>query len=102
MKSKPEQTPVIFRKCPEGTIIALFPTIPADISGITVTSYIHTGQHGQACPQGVIRTTKPATPKEYEELMTELDKIGYRNLKVYKRLQYRHLEKARKAAKEYK
>jgi len=99
---KRKDLPVIFRKYPEGSIIAVFPTIPADISGITITSYMHIGQHCQACPQGVIRTTKPTTPREYKELITELHKIGYRNLKVYKRLLYKHLEEMRKTAKEYK
>ena len=106
--SKNKELPVIFRKWASKDdwngrdIIALFPTIPADYDGLTCQSYMHVGQHGAANPQGLIRETKSATPEEYKELMTELHKIGYRNLKVYKRLQYKHLEEARKTAKRYK
>jgi len=107
-----KQLPVIFRKYPVesplGDIVALFPTMPAETVGndiVFVKCYEFDGkfiQQGTAYPQGLIRITKPATPEEYKKLMTELHKIGYKNLKVCKRLLYKHLEKAKGTAKEYK
>jgi hypothetical protein len=102
MKYSINQLPVIFRKWRGGQIIALFPTVPANLDGFTCQSYQHVGQHGAADPYGLIRETKSATPKEYKELLGELHQIGYKNLKIYKRLQYKHLEEMRKVTREYK
>lgn len=77
-------TPVIFRKFKDGDIIALFPCEPADLSGLYCQSYMHVGQHSGASYFGVCQVTKLATPAEYAELLAELVKIGYDDLKVYK------------------
>jgi hypothetical protein len=79
-----EQTAVIFRKWPNGQIIALFPAIPADLAGNFCSSYMLVGQHGAASYCQVIQATAPASPEEYRNLFGELSAIGYR-LKVYKR-----------------
>ena len=77
-------TPVIFRVFKSGgDVIALFPTIPA--GGVYIKSYQHIGQHGPAQIHALIPITRLAKPKEYRELKKELERIGYRNLKVCKR-----------------
>ncbi len=70
-----EKTEVIFRKYPDGEIIALFP----DITGSPgfIESYLHVGQHGSANYNIVMRQTKPAKPAEYAELKEELEGLGY-------------------------
>lgn len=86
------KTPVIFRKFKEWDIIAIFPTIPGTSDQYTCQSYMHIGQHGSCEPTYLIQNTKPAKPEEYEELLQELINIGYDDLKVYKRYQYKFLE----------
>lgn len=66
---------VIFRKWNNGDVIALFPEIPADISGLFCDSYEHIGQHGAAHYRSVILNTKPALPSEYASLFEELSRI---------------------------
>lgn len=67
---------VIFRKFKDGEIIALF---PYEIWHRTdIMSYLHIGQHGAACYNGVVRTTKPAKPNEFKDLYNELKQIGYK------------------------
>ena len=97
-------TPVIFRKWPKregGDVIALFPTLVGDMSPYTCMSYEHVGQHGGADPQEVVWATKPAKPAEYADLMAELKSIGYDDLVVYQKLQYRWIDERRKALAEY-
>ncbi len=84
--SAEKATPVLFRVWPKsegGSVIALFPTIPADYAGRSVQSYEHVGQHGGA-DLGLIHRTRPATPPEYASLKSELESIGYK-LKVCSR-----------------
>ena len=77
---------VIFRKWPDGNVIALFPQIVASVNGYLCQSYEHVGQHGAASP-GIVRNTRPAIPKEYKELKKELERIGYNPI-VVKRFTY--------------
>lgn len=70
------QTPVVFRVDREGEVFALFPTLLADPSG-NVTSYQHIGQHSAADYGLCIAKSKPATPEQYADLLTELTAIGY-------------------------
>lgn len=72
-----EKTRVIFRKWPDGAIIALFPLIPDDRRGYTCVSYEHVGQHGGADDTAVVRLTKPAKPAEFAALAAELRGRGY-------------------------
>lgn len=76
-------TPVIFRKFDDGDIIALFPTVPGDTIE-TCLSYMCIGQHCAASLE-IISGTKLANECEYKDLLTELQSIGYSDLKVYKR-----------------
>ncbi len=83
-------TPVIFRKWkdPDGGIIALLVCEPCSYDRAElVTSYEHLGQHGAALYTGVIASTFPAKPEEYADLLQELVKIGYTDLKPYRRTQ---------------
>lgn len=70
-------TKVIFRKYPDGNIIALFPEDPGDQSPYNCSSYMAIGQHGAADPHGVIEATQPARPDDYADLKEELESIGY-------------------------
>lgn len=97
-------TPVIFRKWKPrkefgeegGDVIALFPTELGTNDPYTCSSYEHIGQHGSADPVGVMQNTVPAKPSEYADLMTELESIGYDNLKVAQRLSPDYLAIRRK------
>lgn len=66
---------VVFRKFPEGDIIALFINVPGDNNG-NILSYQHTGQHGAAHPD-LVTDLEAATPEEYKDLQKELETIGY-------------------------
>ena len=72
-----EKTIVIFRKYPEGDILAIFPEIPSDAWGYECTVYQHLGQHGGGDCRGMMLATKPAKPSEYKALKKELEQIGY-------------------------
>jgi len=63
---------VVFRKWPNGDIIALFPEIPADMEGLCCQSYEHVGQSGAAQYDHVISKTRPASIGEFKPLFTEL------------------------------
>ena len=91
---------VIFRRWRDcGSIIALFPEIPADIFGEFCEAYEHVGQHGGANYWGVIQATMPVELHEAEDLAEELTRIGY-NLRPIRRALYTHHEKRRQAARE--
>lgn len=76
-----ERTPVIFRAWPAKptwtgrelavTVIALFPTIRADLSG-NISSYEAVGQHGAATLDHVLARTRPARMCEWFPLAREL------------------------------
>lgn len=78
-------TDAVFRKFPDGQVIAVFPRDLWDHQGLYVSSYMHTGQHG-ACSPFIARDTKPATPAEYSGLLAELVSIGYDDLRIKKRI----------------
>ena len=82
MERDAEKTRVVFRKYKDGDILALFPELSE--GGAAVESYMRIGQHSSADYNHCIRTTKPATPKEYKNLAIELTSIGY-NLLIRKR-----------------
>jgi hypothetical protein len=91
---------VVFRRWKDcGTIIALFPEIPADIFGQFCEAYEHVGQHGGADYYGVIQATVPVRHDEADDLAEELEKIGY-NLRPIRRASWRHHDKRREAARE--
>ena len=95
-----DQDVVVFRRWKDcGSIIALFPEIPADIFGRYCEAYEHVGQHGGADYWGVIQTTMSVELHEAEDLAEELTRIGY-NLRPIKRALYVHHEKRRQAARE--
>lgn len=80
-----EKTKVIFRKFPDGEVIALFPELPGDNSILNCLNYMHNGQHGSS--KSTCEGTKPAKILEYMELRRELRDIGY-NLTVVSRFSY--------------
>lgn len=86
----------VFRVYPDGEVIALFPQIAASVVDIGLCeSYTHTGQHSSAAIDLVIQETRLATPKEYAELLAELEQIGF-NPKPAKKCTYKDF-KIRKA-----
>lgn len=90
---------VLFRKWPDGEIVALFPEIPADVNGWSCTAYSRVGQHGGANASRVVGDTKAAKPDEYAELLGELGRIGYTRLKIMKRMTPSMLLERQKRAK---
>jgi hypothetical protein len=71
-------------------ITAVFPCEPADLEG-NMSCYAHIGQHS-ACGFEWYRTTRPAKPAEYADLLAELKNYGsgddkpYANLRIAKRI----------------
>ena len=73
---------VIFRKWKDtGDVIAFFPD---QKDREYIGSYEHIGQHGNATYPH--RGTVPATPDEYADLLAELKRIGYDDLRIVKRV----------------
>ena len=69
------ETLTIFRRYPDGDVIALFPE--DDWGNETCGSYMRVGQHGGADYSHVIGSTKKCSPFLYESLRQELTSIGY-------------------------
>ena len=67
---------VIFRKFPEGDIIALFPDMIENRDKHYINSYQHIGQHGSASVE-LITDLEIPTNKEIKDLKEELKSIGY-------------------------
>lgn len=89
---------VVFRRWKDcGTVIALFPEIPADTYGQYCEAYEHVGQHGGADYHGVIQATRPED--DYADLAEELTRLGY-NLRPIRRASYTHHERRRQAARQ--
>ncbi len=65
-----EPVPVIFR-ADGAEVVAVFPTIAADVCGVNVQCFAHVGQHA-GCSPDWYRTTRPATPEQAAELKAEL------------------------------
>ena len=84
-KSAGATTRVVFRRYPDGQVIALFPDIPWNGQRGEVTSYMHLGQHGAADYHHVLATARLATEDEYNDLFSELQSIGYDDLHIVRR-----------------
>lgn len=65
---------VVFRKFPDGAVIALFCDSAKDCNPGHVMSYMHIGQHGEAS-RTLGRNLRLATPDEYAPLLAELRRI---------------------------
>ncbi len=90
---------VVFRRWKDcGSIIALFPEIPADTCGYFCEAYETVGQHGGADYYGVIQQTTPVATEDAADLAVELTRIGYR-LRPIRRTSYTHHERRRQAAR---
>lgn len=74
---------VIIRKFPNGgDFVALFPREVANAWPQHCLAYYQLGQHSSAVPDAVIRATVPATGEEVFRFLPELERVGYRFLKV--------------------
>jgi len=83
-------TPVIFKR--EGhDVCAFFPTLPGDMNPATMSCYAHVGQHG-AADMAYVSNCRPARPHEYADLLAELQRIGYDDLIIRRRMTRRDYE----------
>lgn len=81
-----EITTVVFRVAKDGEVCALFPFELGQVRNPgTCSCYVHVGQHSWA-DVGYVNKTKPATRKQYLPLLKELRRIGYKNIRVLKRI----------------
>jgi len=64
----------VFRKFPEGDVIALFPE--QDQGRGLIGSYMTIGQHSDAA-KSLITELEPAYKEDYAKLAAELTRIGY-------------------------
>lgn len=76
-------TKVLFRKFPDGKVIAIFPELIGTNDVSTCLNYVLEGQHGTG--KATTKGTQHAFPEEYQELFNELYQIGYR-MKVVSRI----------------
>lgn len=81
-------TPVIFKRDSDGGVFAAFPTLAGNMNPCTMACYAHIGQHG-AADADYVRNAKPATVKEYANLLSELKSIGYDDLVIRRRVMRR-------------
>lgn len=88
---KTEKTKVIFRKFPDGEVIALFPELPGTNSVSDCLNYMHVGQHGsgKATLDGTKSIAIDDCPCQVKvnQLRRELRAIGY-TLTVVSRFSY--------------
>lgn len=77
---------VIFRIEKDGGIVAVFPYVLWNRYEHTIACYTHYGQHGACTWIWARYDTSPASPDEYKDLLNELYRIGYTDLRVLKRL----------------
>ncbi len=89
MKTTTEKTDVIFRYDTKGTNKSVFALFPHEVDTMKgdVTCYQHVGQHYNADYKYSIRTSRPATPSEYKDLLNELTGRGY-NVNIVTRQNY--------------
>lgn len=89
------EIPVIFRKRPEGELIALLPTIGAGFNNNSCLAF--TRDQGKiAMDISIMRTTVAATPEEYQALLALVVHHGYFPVRVCKRIkEYMNLARLR-------
>jgi hypothetical protein len=75
----------VFRKFPDGEVIALLCDTAPDCNPGNVMSYVHVGQHGEAS-RGLGRSLRLATPAEYEPLRLELEAVYGQPVRAIRRL----------------
>ena len=88
-------TDIIFRKENiTSNIIAIFPYIIGD-SKNNFSCYSSIGQHSACCYEYYLKNTKPCNDfRLYNSLFRELIKIGYNDLKIIKKINYKKLLQA--------
>ena len=95
-KRRSSTTPVIFRKDPDGTVFAIFPSVLNDCKRM-VGVYQHVGQHGGGDYMGMMRSSKPARPAEYASLATELRSVPFKyRLQIVERRTKTHVSELNK------
>lgn len=78
MTTPVKKLPVLFRTHrKDGSVVAVFPTIVADVAGHCFQTYEHVGQHGCGTWGWYLQRAvhRPSTPAEYESLLRELQGI---------------------------
>lgn len=74
---------VLFRVERDGGTLAVFPYIPQSLACLC---YSHAGQHVTADWLYLRDNTRPATPSEAGALLDELKAVGYRDLRMIRKL----------------
>lgn len=97
-------TKVIFRvhnvKGEEPEVIAFLPELPGSPYWLTgCLCYAHLGQHSNGTFNYYYESTRPATPDEYADLLSELQGIYNGQLKPVTRMTYRDQLKRMEAVK---
>jgi hypothetical protein len=88
---------VILRTDKEGQVTALFPELPGTRFWLQdCLCYAHVGQH-ESASFNWYETTRPATPDEYKDLLTELQGIYDGQLKPVSRMTRQDEQKRREA-----
>jgi hypothetical protein len=81
MKKDTYKTEIVFLKNDkEEDLFGYFPNEFFNRDRVTKVCYAHVGQHG-ACSPAYAQACRPATKKEYKDLLQELKSLGY-NLNV--------------------
>ena len=86
MKQDEHFTKMVFRQF-EGETIALMPEYLASDAkgGPFCDSYMHTGQHGAASYEHIMKNSQPSTPEQIKTLKVELENRGYKVKPVKRR-----------------
>jgi len=85
-------TKVIFKKFPEGDVIAIFPELPGTNNPyLTCLTYMNVGQHSSASIE-FCGKLKAAKPNEYLPLYSELIRLGYDDLEIVKKFSRKMLQ----------
>lgn len=99
IEKKEPPIPVLFRVFPkDGSIIAIFPTLPGDMNPDTCSSFMHVGQHSACTPHALVRRTFPCPDARSRELRRELESEPYKyKLTVISRISPK-MDRMRRAA----
>ena len=67
-----------------GEVIAIFPELPADLTGKYCVSYMSIGQHEECDPVFILKVTKPT--ENYQDLLKMIEQIYDTDIEVIKRI----------------
>ena len=93
--AKIDYVPIIFRVDKNNNVFAIFPTIPGTSDASTSTIYDQSGGHTSGDVFMCIRTSRPASLEQYQQMYEHLLSIGYK-IRIVKRCSNKmHLSRLR-------